>query len=139
MFSPDGKRVLYQSFVAGDWLGLHVVNADGTGHRLLSSQFPKESMPAFSPDSKRVAFAAQANVDTDLFVINVDGTGLANLTNVAGIDGDPAWTPDGRTIVFTSQRNTDVDVYRVNADGTDQRNLTNNTAFDAMERLVLIP
>jgi Tol biopolymer transport system component len=53
--------------------------------------------PAWSPDGKRLAFDAGAQ----LAVMRSDGTGFRLLPQVTANDGEPAWSPDGRRLVLT--------------------------------------
>ncbi|MGH9236690.1 MAG: hypothetical protein ACRD3G_01515 [Vicinamibacterales bacterium] len=77
-------------------------------------------LPVFSPDGKRVAFAATAEgaASQDLYVINVDGTNLRRITTHPDIDTTPTWSPSGTQIAFTSNRTGKPQIYIMNADGT---------------------
>lgn len=80
---------------------------------------------AFSPDGKRIAFAASDGTDHEIYLMNADGTGVHPLTNNTSDDESPSWSPDGSRIAFTSLRDGDYDIYTMRADGTDLVNLTN--------------
>ena len=60
--------------------------------------------PAFSPDGKRLAYAAQGDPSVDpflhLYVLDLVSGVSTQLTNVAATDSTPAWSPDGTTLVF---------------------------------------
>lgn len=76
-------------------------------------------LPVFSPDGKRLAFAATAEgaASQDIYVINVDGTGLRRVTTHPDIDTTPTWSPSGTQIAFTSNRTGRPQIYIMNADG----------------------
>jgi TolB protein len=76
-------------------------------------------LPAFSPDGKRIAFAATAEgaSSQDIYVINVDGTNLRRVTTHPDIDTTPTWSPSGTQIAFTSNRTGRPQIYIMNADG----------------------
>jgi Tol biopolymer transport system component len=147
--SPDGKKIAFISNrnrgvgEPANTSDVFVMNADGTDQTFLARGGP----PAWSPDSKYVAFHASASgtgrpinnnpgaatEDSDIFIANVDdlldnGTPPWNLTNDPDhVDDDPDWSPDGSFIVYTShdvnQRPPNLDyttaeVYVRAADGT---------------------
>jgi len=60
--------------------------------------------PAWSPDGKFIAFAAQVGGFTDLFVHDLSSGQTRRLTNDAVADLQPAWSPDGTELVFATER-----------------------------------
>ena len=72
--------------------------------------------PAWSPDSRRIAFVSSRDGDSEIYVVNVDGSGTTRLTGVPGEDENPAWSPDGARIAFWSDRDDDADIYVMNSD-----------------------
>ena len=56
VWSPDWQRIAFQSSPSReDKPGIAVVNADGSGRRLLSAE-PSAHLPAWSPDGTQIAF-----------------------------------------------------------------------------------
>lgn len=92
----------------------------------------RDGAPAWSPDSKQIAFYSEVNgKPADLYVINVDGTGLRQLTDTPVAEGYPAWSPDGSQIAYESHTTDgNFDVYVMRADGTDVRRLTTEPKRD---------
>src|SRR5262245_8173518 len=63
--SPDGKRIVYVRQSADRMtdrrnFNLWIVNADGSGHRPLTSGNQADSSPRWSPDGTRVAYISSA-------------------------------------------------------------------------------
>ncbi|MCC6836213.1 MAG: PD40 domain-containing protein [Cytophagales bacterium] len=83
---------------------LWVANVDGSNPRRLTVDEGIESLPAFSPDGKLIAFSAQYDGNTDVFIIPVEGGVPARLTWHPGNDWVRGFTPDGKQVVFASQR-----------------------------------
>ena len=65
--------------------------------------------PTWSPDSRFIAFSAQAGGVTDPYLFDMETEKLENLTNDPYGDLMPDWSPDGRHIAFITERfNTDL-------------------------------
>ncbi len=110
-FSPDGTKIAYFEIREGPGHTLRVMNADGTGDRvLLGSQavgchYPSLIRPAWSPDGTHIAFSCD---DYGIRVVGADGSGLRTvIPNGDALGalwdlgfGIPYWSPDGSRIAF---------------------------------------
>lgn len=59
--------------------------------------------PAWSPDGRMLAFAAQTKDSsnaTEIFVANADGSRGKQLTDAEGFAAAPSWSPDGKFIAY---------------------------------------
>jgi eukaryotic-like serine/threonine-protein kinase len=93
-FSRDGRWITYTTFPDGE---LWRARANGSEARRLTSAPLKVSLPRFSPDGARIAFAAKSrDRPWQIHIVPADGGPIEVLSpeNV----GDPNWSPDGRTI-----------------------------------------
>jgi len=139
-WSPDGKVIAYDS----DY-GLHLTSPDGT----IGGQFYDRSLyalstdvrdtsPAWSPDSTRIAFMFNQHDHQEIYVMNADGSNRVRLTHEEPFaerppnNVSPAWSPDGRHIAFFTDRNGKWGLYVMNADGSNQRPMF-ETALDGLE------
>ncbi len=122
-WSPDGTRIAFAS-ERGGILGIHVMNADGSDGRRLSSGDAPEGLPSWTSDGTRIVFTRQVSAEAyDLFVMDADGQNVQRLTD-DGASMDAACSPDGATILFWSGRDPGSGLYAMDADGTGVRALT---------------
>ena len=121
---PVRGELAFVSPVDGS-LQIHVVTADGSGRRRLTSPPGQSAIPAWSPDGRRIAFIKSRNGDTQIYVMNDAGTSQRRLTAPPGTSTFPAWSPDGRWITFVSSREGgDPQIHVMSVEGTSQRRLT---------------
>jgi Tol biopolymer transport system component len=98
----------------------------------LTNDAENEFYPAWSPDGKKIVYAATRDGNnTEIFVANADGSGVNRLTNDPAVDTTPSFSPDGEKIAFASDRTGDYEIYVMNADGSGVADLTNNPANDS--------
>jgi dipeptidyl aminopeptidase/acylaminoacyl peptidase len=87
--------------------------------QITSGDFDEEQ-PAWSPDSKLIAFTSNrsqpdpdATRDSNIWVVAADNTDkgahLTQITTNPGSDSQPTWSPDGKSIAFVTQ--TDVHLF----------------------------
>jgi TolB protein len=144
-WSPDGRRVAYQSAWSVDGLpGIHVVDADGTGDTLVARGFG----PVWSPAGERLAFSSRRDAASDIYVVNPDGSGERNLTrNTPGSAQYPVWSPDGRKVAYVSDLMSHQGnggfvgdclcyLFVANADGSGLRSLTHGRLGSPMRDAV---
>jgi TolB protein len=148
-FSPDGKRIIFQSTREGVPCDqIFTMNIDGTDQRRVSTGQGRTTCGFFLPGGEEIVYASTHEVSPecpprpdmsrgyvwpiynyDIYRAKADGSGLTNLTKSAGYDAEPTVAPDG-TIVFTSTRDDDMEIYSMNADGSGVKRLTNRPGPD---------
>ena len=108
--------------------GIYVMNADGSGKRLLARS--TSHLYAWSPDGRKIAFGRRRNGSDDIFVMSADGSGQRNLTRTRNVLNQGAvWSPDGRKIAYMRNAGGGASgIYVMNADGSGKRRLTPNPA-----------
>jgi dipeptidyl aminopeptidase/acylaminoacyl peptidase len=100
---------------------IHVIDIASRETRQVTSGDYDDSEPAWSPDSKRIAFVSNRtetpdrNRNTDLWIVNLDDEDneAQQLTANATADASPSWSPDGRTIVYTSTVPDSLPIYAI--------------------------
>jgi len=99
---PDGRIAFFRNSGGGPGQGMWVVNADGSGARLVTPGWvPFEA--AVSPDGSQVVWMGDRGTGTggeDLFVAHINGSHRRRLTSDPATASMPAWSTDGARIVF---------------------------------------
>jgi Tol biopolymer transport system component len=92
------------------------MNADGTGTRRIAEELDVRGAPAWSPDAKWLAVAANRDGEPHLFKIPVAGGTPILLVKEYSID--PVWAPSGQFLVYSgADVGTTFSVKAVSADG----------------------
>jgi Tol biopolymer transport system component len=101
---------------------LHVVNADGSGNRLVARVLTSQGNghAVWAPDGTHLFFEGGRDPTPVVYLVNVDGTGLRNVSRAWGLDGIPVWAPDGKRFAFSNKHG----IHVMNADGRQKRRLT---------------
>lgn len=106
--APDGKNLIF----AGDRedgksraLDIFLLNMENpSDEKILAVRYFHDTLAAFSPDGKRIAFVSQADDNAEIYLMNSDGSGLLRLTRNIAEDTTPQFTKDGKKIIFSSNR-----------------------------------
>lgn len=108
-WSPDGTRIAYISDLAKTQ-DIYIVPANGGTSKQLTDHTNEWDetrwAPAWSPDSKRIAFVSNRSeyYADDLWLVDADGTHLQKVTTNVRVMTDPIWSPDGKHIAFNAVR-----------------------------------
>ena len=109
--SPDGKWVVYSitepAYEAKDqWSDLWIQSVtDSTPARRLTYSKGPESGVSWSPDSRKLAFAAKREGDEvpQLYLLDLSGGEAERLTSLTLGARAPKWSPDGKHLLFVSE------------------------------------
>jgi len=87
-WSPDGKRIAFTVGREGCCVAVAVMNADGSGRRVLTTD-GKSLSPSWSPDGSRITYESRGQI----LVMNADGTDKRQLTHDNRSNSQPVWSP----------------------------------------------
>lgn len=150
-WSFDGSRLIFQSRqTREDCDQIFVMNADGTGKRLVSTGEGKCTCAYFLKDGKHLLFSSThvsmprcppppdyskgyvwpVHSSYKIYKAKADGSDLRCLTPWKGYNAEATVSPDGKTIVFTSDKDGDLDLYLMDTEGRNVRRLTDLPGYD---------
>jgi TolB protein len=122
-WSPDGKRIVYQSYEK-DTPGVFLIGRDGTDKTRVPLSTQLNASPSFSPDGRTIAFCGSVRGNPEIYTVQTDGSGLKRLTENVAIDSTPRWSPNGRELAFTSNRQGSPQIYMMDLEGANVRRVS---------------
>lgn len=110
---------------------LKVSDQDGENeHTIMESSDPIMS-PAWSPDSRQLAYVSFEENKSSIFVQTVRTGNRFKVSSKPGINGAPAFSPDGRQLVVTlGGVDGNLDIYTLDITSRQTRRLTTHRAID---------
>jgi Tol biopolymer transport system component len=126
--SPDGKKILFASQIAGSYQ-LFTMNADGSGIVQVTHDPWNHDTPSWSPDGKKLAFVSDQNKHSVVYMMNVDGTGLERLSPENAESIHPNWSPDSTRVIYCADddlnppRKNDASIYSVDVKSKETKTL----------------
>ena len=93
--SPDGRTIAF-SYKGNLWK----VAATGGIATALTVGASHNTMPVWSPDDSKIAFASDRNGNLDVFVMPAEGGEATRLTFHSAEETPTSFTPDGQSVLF---------------------------------------
>ena len=119
-----GRLLAYQEYLVDTNLWRASTTGLGSPERVISST-REETLPDYSPDGARIAFASNRSGNWEIWTANADGSNSRQLTFYSGGPAQaPRWSPDGRLLAFTHVQEGNVDIYTMTPEGSLIRRLT---------------
>ena len=92
--------------------------------------------PDFSPDGRRVAFAAQQGGTGDIFIVDLVTKEVINVTKDEFADSAPTWSPDGKSLVYLARVSQNEKLFRLDLDTGRKTQLTFGTHDDGTAKFM---
>jgi Tol biopolymer transport system component/DNA-binding winged helix-turn-helix (wHTH) protein len=117
-YSPDGKRVAFDSARSGVW-SVWMADVDGSNLVRLSHE-GTAGFPQWSPDSQKIAFEVmEDDRSSAIFVADISDRVPRKLPIPFRLATSPSWSYDGKSIYFRTFEGVGQQIYRVPAGGGD--------------------
>jgi Tol biopolymer transport system component len=115
-----GRKIIFTrglsfDYGAGSATGLYIINADGTGRRLVrrTSAYIPTSIGGWSPDDKLILYSTRQGISTWRL-----SDGSVRRLRRGGSDSYPTWGPHGGRIAFARNTPHGNGIFIMNRDGT---------------------
>lgn len=110
---------------------LVVADADGENDRVVADSDSPLMSPAWSPDSRKLAYVSFENERSEIYVQTLRSGARERVSSRAGVNGAPAWSPDGRKLALTLSRGDgNLDIYTLELGSQVLTRLTRRPAID---------
>ncbi len=117
----ETRRLLKRELVRPSKLEIWIMNADGSGKKMITNNGAANFGPFWHPDGKRIIFASNMHEpesgNFELYLVDIETLKTERVTHFArkrpgarrsdDFDGFPMFTRDGKRLVFCSNRHND--------------------------------
>jgi Tol biopolymer transport system component len=116
-YSPDGKRIVFQSIRSGTW-DIWVCDSEGLNPMQLTKTEKGNSIyPRWSPDGREIVYDTRLAGHSSIFVVRADGS-KPERVDTDDMDAEvPSFSPDGRWIYVAGKREKSWQIWRVPREG----------------------
>ena len=141
-FSPDGRRIAFESSRSGVGRDIWLADPDGANAQQITRSTPDSQgritligngNPNWSPDGSRIVFTSDISGQPDLFTVDPDGGARRQITNDKYTDALATWSHDGRWIYYRQDRPEGPNIVRIPSDGGSPQPLTKDGALYPLE------
>lgn len=102
-WSPDGNRIIFQSYRDGNFHAWSI-RKDGTDLKQMTFGMYDHRELKFSPDGKKIIFSTDRSGNYDVWEMTLATGDYHQITKDPGNDFHPAYSTDGKKIAFISTR-----------------------------------
>ncbi|MDX1518165.1 MAG: Tol-Pal system beta propeller repeat protein TolB [Woeseiaceae bacterium] len=131
VFDTQVAYVSAQKRDNGNLYRLVIADYDGENEHVIMESTDPIMSPAWSPDSRRLAYVSFEGNRSSIFVQQLRTGNRIRVSNEPGINGAPSFSPDGRKLVITlGGVDGNLDIYTLDLTSRDKRRLTTHRAID---------
>ncbi len=150
-WSPDGKRLVFQTtrepYPCDQ---IFIMNADGSGQKLVSTGKGRTTCAYFLKDNKHIVYGSTHEAGDacppppdrskgylwgvfpgyEIYMATDEGKIVRKLTAMPGYDAEATVNFKTGRIIYTSLESGDLDLWTMKPNGTDKKQLTNSRGYD---------
>ena len=131
VFATKVAFVTAEQRSAGQTFRLVVADQDGENETVIMQSSDPIMSPAWSPDSRRLAYVSFENNRSSIWVQTLRTGNRIQVSNKPGINGAPAFSPDGRKLVLTlGGIDGNLDIHVLDLSTRQTQRLTTHRAID---------
>jgi TolB protein len=131
VFATKVAFVTVEGGPGGQQYKLVVADQDGENETVVMQSTDPIMSPAWSPDSRRLAYVSFENNRSSIWVQTLRTGNRIQVSNKPGINGAPAFSPDGRKLVLTlGGLDGNLDIHVLDLSSRQTRRLTTHRAID---------
>lgn len=109
---------------------LQIADADGHNPRTVFSSDEPIMSPAWSADSKRLAYVSFEGHRASIYIQELATGKRQKVSSQKGINGAPAWSPDGKKLALALSRDGNPEIYLLDIASRQLTRITRNRAID---------
>ncbi|PYS86088.1 MAG: hypothetical protein DMF62_17015 [Acidobacteria bacterium] len=121
-FSPDGTKIAFQRFSAGNLSHLWLINSDGSNEMQIGTQ--AAVCPIWARDGSRIWFISPQGDATSMWYITPDGATERKLFDFGEEVYIAKPSPDGKWMAYQSKQSGTSNVFLRSSDGSQIRQMT---------------
>ncbi len=128
-WAPDGRHAAFAHLQGRLQTGrpiseIWVMRTDAPWARQLTLLDAFSVSPAWSPNSRSIAFASNRGGHFDIWLVDPNTRAFRNLTKHTAADTDPVFAPDSRSILFVSTRGGHLGLWKQDLSATGAKPVT---------------
>jgi Tol biopolymer transport system component/DNA-binding winged helix-turn-helix (wHTH) protein len=133
-FSPDGKKVAFESNRLGYW-DIWTCGSNGSNCDQVTSLHGTAGRARWSPDGRYIAFEFHPTERGEIYVVEVPGGVPRLLPTIPGADNlSPSWSHDGKWLYFASKQGSEpFQIWKIPVQGGSPTRLTKNGGISPVE------
>ena len=123
-YSPDGRKVVFESNRDGNW-ELYLLDLKSSKIQRLTDNSASDRQAAWSPNGQELVFQrSRRGKGTHLYRMSIKDREAEPIRTYPGEVSNPHWSPDGKWIAFTSDRDGQPEVYIIQLESGRELRIT---------------